>query len=138
MSVRKLDRNIFQRLLGIPATGKPGNPESWNVDGRRVVIDTATMPELQRKNGAVRLEGKGLEAPVLVINGDDGLFHAFRNRCPHGKRSLDPVPGTGTIQCCSVGTSTFGYDGSHQHGPAKQPVVVYPVSYDEGRIIIML
>ena len=85
------------------------------------------MPELVNKGSAVRLDGKGLGVSVLVVHGDDGEFHAFENRCTHGKRALDPVPGTETVQCCSVGTSTFNYDGSLIEGPAKGPLTVYKV-----------
>ena len=95
--------------------------------GRKISIDLNAMPELKDNGSALRFEGKGLEEPVLVVHGDDGAYHAFKNRCTHGKRALDPVPGTSTIQCCSVGTSTFNYDGFLIEGPAKGPLAVYEV-----------
>ena len=127
MGVQKLDRNFFQRLFGICATRKPSQQEGWKVAGRKISIDLNAMPELKDNGSAVRIEGKDIEEPVLVVHGDDGAYHAFRNRCTHGKRALDPVPGTSTIQCCSVGTSTFNYDGSLIEGPAKGPLAVYEV-----------
>ena len=49
-----------------------------------------------------------ITARTLVVHGDDGTFHAFANRCRHMGRRLDPVPGTETVQCCSV---IFGISG---------------------------
>ncbi len=126
MSIQKLDRNFFQRLLGIPATRRPARKDGWKIMEGKIIVDLNAMPELNTKGSAVRLDGKGLEVPVLVVHGDDGEYRAFKNRCTHGKRGLDPVPGTKTVQCCSVGTSTFGYDGTLIEGPAKGPLTVYP------------
>ncbi|MCG8341671.1 MAG: Rieske (2Fe-2S) protein [Chlorobiales bacterium] len=127
MSAQKLDRNIFQRLFGICATRRPARKDGWVLAEGKITVDLNAMPELVNKGSAVRLDGKGLGVSVLVVHGDDGEFHAFENRCTHGKRALDPVPGTETVQCCSVGTSTFNYDGSLIEGPAKGPLTVYKV-----------
>ncbi|MBF0587261.1 Rieske 2Fe-2S domain-containing protein [Prosthecochloris sp. N3] len=136
MSVKKLERNFFQRLLGLCATPKPSGEGSWKLQDGLVEVDLSKTPELQSPGGAVRLQGGGLEAPVLVINGSDGEFHAFRNVCTHGKRALDPVPGTATVQCCSVGASTFSYDGELIEGPAKGPLTVYRVEQESQRLKI--
>lgn len=127
MSVQKLDRNIFQRLFGLCATRKPSRQEAWDASEGKITLDLKAVPELNSKGSAVRIDGKGIKVPVLVVHGDDGEYRAFQNRCTHGKRALDPVPGTNTIQCCSVGTSTFSYDGSLIEGPAKGPLTVYRV-----------
>ncbi|PWW81026.1 (2Fe-2S)-binding protein [Prosthecochloris marina] len=128
MSVKKLDRNFFQRLFGICATPKPQQEQSWKKVDEKITIDLNMMPELGSKGSAIRIEGKGVDIPVLVVHGDDGEYHAFENRCTHGKRALDPVPGTKTVQCCSIGTSTFNYDGTLVEGPGKGPLKVYEVS----------
>lgn len=127
MKAQKLDRNIFQRLFGICATKKPAKKDGWKAEDGRITVDLDAMPELRNKGTAIRLDGKGFDAPLLLVHGDDGEFHAFENRCTHGKRALDPVSGTETIQCCSVGTSTFYYDGTLVEGPAKGPLHVYKV-----------
>ena len=127
MSVQKLDRNIFQRLFGLCATRKPSRQEAWGASEGKITLDLKAVPELNSKGSAVRIDGKGIKVPVLVVHGNDREYRAFQNRCTHGKRALDPVPGTNTIQCCSVGTSTFSYDGTLIEGPAKGPLTVYRV-----------
>lgn len=129
MSIQKLDRNFFQRLFGICATRRPSRKDGWKATEGKVTVDLRMMPELSSKGSAVRIEGNGLEVPLLVVHGDDGMYHAFENRCTHGKRTLDPVPGTKTVQCCSIGTSTFNYDGTPIEGPAKGPLRVYEVDH---------
>ncbi len=138
MSVQKLDRNFFQRLFGICVTRKPSHQDAWKIAEGKVAVDLNSMPELKDKGSAVRIESKNLEEPVLLVHGDDGAYHAFKNRCTHGKRALDPVPGTSTIQCCSVGTSTFNYDGSLIEGPAKGPLTVYRVDHADENLTITL
>jgi nitrite reductase/ring-hydroxylating ferredoxin subunit len=138
MATETLHRSIFQRILGMCATGKPRNEECWTYEGGAVIVDLAKAPELDERNGAIRLEGKNLPDRVLVIRGDDGSYYAFRNRCAHGKRRLDPVPGAQQVQCCSVGKSTFDYEGSRISGSAKKDITPYKVALEEGKLIIAL
>jgi len=139
MKVTFLKRGFLQRLFGIPATPRPSDPRSWRFENGRITIDRKRAPELARPGGALRLEGGGLPVRVLVIHGEDGAFHAFQNRCSHiGHRRLDPVPGTHTVQCCSVGRSTYTYDGRKIHGPPTGPVPVYPVAVEEDRLVVSL
>ena len=107
MTVQFLNRGFFQRIFGLPATQKPLDPQCWSFSDGKIMIDLKRATELKKPGGALRLEGGELSMRVLVIRGDDGKFHAFLNRCTHiGHRRLDPVLGTGSIQCCSVGKST--------------------------------
>ncbi|MBW1818246.1 MAG: Rieske (2Fe-2S) protein, partial [Deltaproteobacteria bacterium] len=76
-------RNIFQRFLGIPVTLKPGNPKCWNYAGGKLTIDLNQAPELKQAGGALRFEGGGLPARVLVMREDDDGFRALQNRCTH-------------------------------------------------------
>jgi nitrite reductase/ring-hydroxylating ferredoxin subunit len=130
MAVTFLKRGFFQRLFGIPATQKPTDDAGWQFAGGVVTIDLNQVPELGKSGGAVRLEGRGLPERVLVVHGDDGVYRAFHNRCRHMGRRLDPVPGAGTVQCCSVSKATYDYEGAVVHGPAKGPVKWYPVSQE--------
>src|SRR5512136_3298492 len=108
MTVKFLNRSLLQRLFGLPATGMPQDPQCWTFSGGKIQIDLARAPELKAPGGALRLEGGRLPRRVLVVRAEDGRFHAFHNRCTHlGHRRLDPVPGTGTVQCCSVNKSTY-------------------------------
>jgi nitrite reductase/ring-hydroxylating ferredoxin subunit len=139
MTVKILERGIFQRLLGLPATPTPGKPGCWQYLEGALVIDLNAAEELQKPGGALRFEGGNLPRRVLVVHGEDGSFRAFDNRCTHfGHRRLDPVPGTQTVQCCSLNKSTYKATGEKIHGPAPKPVVTYPVVSDGGRLVVRL
>lgn len=139
MSVKFLNRNIFQRIFGIPATSKPLDPQCWSYGEGKIKIDLRRAPELKNIGGALRLEGNGLPMRVLVVHGDDGAFCAFRNRCTHlGHRRLDPVPGTGTVQCCSVNKSTYTYNGNKVFGPPSAPIGTFKVELDGHLLIVYL
>lgn len=103
MTIKFLNRGFFQRIFGLPATPKPIDPHCWSFSDGRIMIDLKRATELKKPGSALRLEGDGLLMRVLVIRGDDGKFHAFHNRCTHiGHRRLDPVPGTGAVQCYMI------------------------------------
>lgn len=128
MGVKFLKRNIFKRFLGIPATSKPEDPDCWNYSDGKLTVDMKKAPELGKPGGAIRLEGRNLPERMLVVFGEDEKLRVFRNRCTHlGHRRLDPVPGTTTVQCCSVNKSTYDYEGTKVYGPAPDPINSYPV-----------
>ena len=136
MGVEFLQRNIFKRILGIPGTSKPAEPGCWTYADGKLTIDLKKTPELQKPCDAIRLEGRNLPERLLVVLGEDQQYKIFRNRCTHiGHRRLDPVPGTQTVQCCSVGKSTYDFEGKNVYGPAPDPIITYPTS-SEGEIII--
>ena len=139
MTVQFLNRGFFQRIFGLPATQKPLDPQCWSFSDGKIMIDLKRATELKKPGGALRLEGGELSMRVLVIRGDDGKFHAFLNRCTHiGHRRLDPVLGTGSIQCCSVGKSTYTYDGRKIYGPPTGPIKTFKVEVDGDRLIVFL
>lgn len=132
-------RNIFQRIFGICATKRPLDEGCWTFKNGRIIVDLARAPELSRPNGAIRLETRHLPDRVLVIQGNDGRYYSFRNRCKHlGGRRLDPVPGTDQVQCCSIGKSTYDYEGKNLSGPAKEGLESYPVTFEDGKLVITL
>jgi len=133
-----LHRNIFQRILGICATKQPSDEDCWTFENGKIIVDLARAPELGRRNGAIRLEKKNLPERVLVIQGDDGKYYAFKNRCTHGKRRLDPMPGIQQIQCCSIGKSTFDYGGKKISGSAKEDIDIYMMTVEDGKLLIAL
>jgi nitrite reductase/ring-hydroxylating ferredoxin subunit len=134
--VKFLERGFFQRLFGNCATPEPKDGGCWSYSGGRVSIKMRQTPELAGRGGAVRLEGKGIPKRVLVVHGDDGQYHAFSNTCTHAGRRLDPVPGTCTVQCCSVGKSTFDYAGKVLYGPAGGPVKPFPMEVAGDTLIV--
>ncbi|MBL7128841.1 MAG: Rieske 2Fe-2S domain-containing protein [Ignavibacteria bacterium] len=138
MGDKTLHRNIFQRIFGICATKLPSNEDCWTFDNGKIVVDLAHAPELAEKNKAIRLEKKNLPGRVLVVKGNDGEYHAFKNYCTHGKRRLDPVPETQQVQCCSVGKSVFDYNGKLISGSAKEDIVIYNVAVDDSKLVITI
>jgi len=131
-------RNLFQRILGICATQPPQNGHCWSYANGQIVVDLSRAPELERPGSGMRLEGRGCPERVLIIYGDDCRFHAFRNRCAHAGRRLDPVPGAEKIQCCSVNKTSYDYQGRILAGPAKEPVAAYPVELKDGKLTISI
>ena len=134
-----LHRNIFQRILGICATKPPVDNGCWNYENGKLVVDLSRTPELSSPNGAVRIEKAGnLPDRILIFKSDDGEYHAMRNQCAHAKRRLDPVPGAEQVQCCSVGKSTYDYEGNVVSGMAGGDVRTYPVTLEDGKLVITL
>ncbi len=129
---------IFSRIFGICRTQPPADPAGWSFDGSSLYIELNRMPELSRPGGAVRVGTPDLPAPVLIVAGEDGAFHAFANRCPHAGRRLDPLPGQPRVQGCSVGNSTFDYDGKRLSGSARADIQTFPVRQTAERLVIQL
>ena len=139
METKFLQRNIFQRILGIPATPKHQDSTCWNYSDGKLTVDLDKVPELGKPGGVLRLEGGNLPQRVLIIFGADDKYHAYRNRCTHlAHRRLDPVPGTHTVQCCSVNKSTYDLDGNKVHGPAPHPIEVYPADIDNNKLVVTI
>lgn len=138
MATATYKRNFVQRILGIPQTGVPSRADCWRFEDGKLVLDLDRAPELAEAFGAVRIEGKGLPHSVLVMRDGQGLYRAFRNKCSHGGRRLDPVPGTESLCCCSVGRSTFSYDGKPLSGAAEKPIDALAVEVREARLLIQL
>ncbi len=129
---------LFARILGICKTQPPKDAGCWIYAEKKVEVALERASELSRPGNGIRLEGKGLPQRILLFYGTDGKFYAFRNRCTHGGRRLDPVPGTESMQCCSVFGSVFAYNGEKISGPAKGPLTSFPVEKRENRLIIRL
>ncbi len=139
MTVTFLKRSLFQRILGIPATQRPRDPGCWSFADGKLRVDLSRAQELSSPGGAIRIEGRGLPKRVLLLHGEDGAFHAFHNRCSHlGHRRLDPIPGTPSVQCCSINKSTFDMQGETLYGPAPRPLQVFPVEKGETHLTVEL
>lgn len=139
MSIKFLKRSLFQRILGTPATKKPAEAGCWDYEDGKLTIALDAAPELQVSGGAIRLEDGNLPVRVLVVNSEDGQYRAYLNRCTHiGHRRLDPVPGTDTVQCCSINKSTFDCGGEKLHGPASQPIKSFPVELENNKLTILI
>jgi len=130
MAVKGLKRNIIQRLFGIPATGKPKDPECWKYSNGVVIIDLERAPELNETWGSLRLESERMPRRILVVKGEGTTYYAFDNCCKHGRRRLDPVPGENQVQCCSIGKSTYGLDGKRISGSAAEDIEIFTLTQE--------
>ncbi len=139
MTVKFLQRSIWQRLFGISATDLPQDESGWNYESGELTVNLERIPELTRSGTAVRFEGKNLPERVLVVFDENEKYQALHNRCTHlGHRRLDYVPETDTVQCCSVNKSTYTLAGEKIYGPAPSPIHTYPVEVTEGKLIIRI
>ncbi len=134
--VTVLKRNIFQRLFGKPATPLAGDQGAATLVEGNVVLALDRLPELTEKNGAVRLESEALPVRLLVFRDGDGNLRAYRNECAHAKRRLDPIPGEKHLQCCSMGHTTYDYQGQVVAGDVEGSVTPYPVREEGDQAII--
>ena len=128
---------FIKALLGICQT-KPLSGDLWSLEGDKVRVKLSQMPEPLQKRGAVYLTGQGLSMPILIMRTEDDQHLAFANRCTHSGRKLDPVSGESVLRCCSVGHSTFDYEGNRLSGWAKEPLTCHAVEKSDGDLIIPL
>ncbi len=128
--------SILKKIFGICETSKPEDPGCWILSGGRVEIDLKRAGELSERGGAIRLEEKGLTDRILVIRGENGLFYAYKNKCTHMGRRIDPVSGSQYIKCCSVMGSRFGITGEVVSGPAKGALKVFEVKIEDNKLNI--
>jgi nitrite reductase/ring-hydroxylating ferredoxin subunit len=138
MLTTNISRSVFQRCVGAPATPEPRDSHGWLRTESKVLVDLLRTPELLRPEGAVRLEGGDPWVRLLVFRGDDGRFHAVHNACSHWGRRMDPVSGTGTLQCCSLARSTFDYSGHCLRGPARRPITFLATRRLGQKVIVSL
>jgi len=128
---------FLKAIFGICET-PPLNAELWRLEGKQAAIRLDEATALAPVGGAVRLEGKGLACSVLVVHADTDEYLAFENRCTHGGRKLDAVAGKRELRCCSVGHSSFDYQGNKLSGSAKGPITVYPVQKQGEELTVTL
>jgi nitrite reductase/ring-hydroxylating ferredoxin subunit len=138
MEVKTLKRTFLQRLFGISATKVPSDQGCWTYGDGKLRLEFRRAPELAQPGGAIRLEGKNLPDRILVVHGEDGNYYAFRNRCKHMGRRLDPILGAPTVQCCSINKTTYAYDGKVLSGPAKEAVGTFETRVRDEELIITL
>lgn len=130
---------LLKMIFGICDTGGPADDGCWSYSDRTISVGMKRAKEILTPGGAIRLEGKGLPFRVLLFHGLDGKFYAVKNRCTHiGGRRIDPTIERDRIKCCSVMGTVFNYKGEVVSGPARKPLTSYPVTADDGCLIIAL
>ncbi len=140
MTTATYKRNIFQRIAGKPQTQPPADPDCWSYQSEsgRLFVDLTRARELAVPWGAINIDDPELPVPILIFRDDSGAYHAFCNLCGHGGRRLDPIPGTGTLMCCSMGKSTYDYEGNVIGGAAEKGVLPFAVEVQPARLIVTM
>jgi nitrite reductase/ring-hydroxylating ferredoxin subunit len=128
---------VLKKIFGICETRKPNDPGCWTYSNGMVKIDLNRAGELSIPKSAIRIEGKGLADRILVIRDETGGFHAYKNRCTHMGRRIDPVPETSQVRCCSVMGSLFNEKGEIVSGPGKKNLVKYE-SFTDGSAMTVI
>lgn len=88
--------------------------------------------------GAINIDDPQLPVPLLVFMDDAGIYRAYCNLCGHGGRRLDPVPGTDMLMCCSMGKSTYDYEGNVISGASEKGVMPFAVEVQPALLIVTL
>ncbi len=128
---------FFAKLFGICSTPLPSDPNCWSFADGKIEVDLSRATELSSPTSALRLEGKPLPRRVLVVRDNEGVFHAFPNRCTHaGHRRLDHLPDEGKVKCCSVGQSIFDYEGKRISGSATDSIEPLRLEEGDGKLTI--
>ena len=74
--------------------------------------------------------------PVLLVNGD-GTIRALQGVCSHEYFELDKGFLTGDAVTCALHLSRFDLaSGEALDPPADEPLAVYPVTIEDGRILV--
>lgn len=119
--------NVIKRLFCASVTPMVSDPGSLTFAPDSITIDLDRAPELAAEGGALRLEGDEVPDRIIVVHGIDDRYYAYGNHCACGGFRIDPVPGERKIRCCTLGRSTFDYEGNRISGSAKDPLTTYPV-----------
>lgn len=100
-------------------------------------VDVASVDELP--DGALLGVTLPNGAPVCVFN-DRGAVGALGNVCTHAAFLMSDgvLHADGTIECIWHGARFDCRSGAVRRHPASEPLPVYPVRVEEGRVLVAL
>jgi nitrite reductase/ring-hydroxylating ferredoxin subunit len=129
---------ILKKIFGICETRKPNDPGCWTYSNGILKIDLNRALELLKPNSSIRLEGEELPGRILVIRDKAGMFHAYKNKCTHMGRRIDPLPKTSELRCCSLMGSLFNAKGEIISGLGNGNLKRYEVITEGDMITIII
>lgn len=100
----------------------------------RAEIDLKNEPALQTTGGAVKKRFASLNdgAVVIIVRTGESAFEAFTAQCTHWGAEVLP-PKDGVLVCPFHGSRFSTKDGSVLEGPAKSPLSVFHIEWDQTR-----
>ncbi len=116
-------------------------PEAYTLDHGKLTIALDRCPCLAASGGSGKLSidtGDSKPMKMIVLHVKEGQYQAFTDRCTHGGRELNFLPGQEKLQCSSFGRSTFDLQGQVLKGPAKEPLTGYPVEKRDNTLILTI
>jgi nitrite reductase/ring-hydroxylating ferredoxin subunit len=125
---------------GSTSTTPPAPAGSYRVQEGRIHLDLSVAGALLGVGGAVQLvvpDLAGAERSVIVVRPAETGYRAFANACTHNGKELNYDHAEGLLACCGR-SSRFDLDGHVLHGPAEDPLPVYPVRQTGGELVIDL
>lgn len=98
-----------------------------------VVLDLATLPELAKDGGSLRIQPAGHPEPIYVLrtDGADGRPHytALSPICTHRGCTVETQ---GAVLVCPCHGSAYARSGTVLRGPADRALRSYQVSVRDG------
>jgi Rieske Fe-S protein len=91
------------------------------------------LPALAQVGGSVTGHAAGVPFPLVVLRASASQVLAFNARCPHLGCA---VQGAKQLFICPCHGSLFGLDGSVKLGPATQPLIALPVTFDGTQVVV--
>jgi Rieske Fe-S protein len=95
--------------------------------GDRVTLTIASYPQLDSTHGAARIQGPGIDPPILLVRRPDGGFAALSSICTHKNC---PLGTEGFEVVCPCHASRFDLQGFVTHPPAPLALATYPTTFD--------
>lgn len=97
-------------------------------------IDLGAAADLEP--GTMRMAWVDRTEPVLLVN-VEGTIRALQGICSHEYFELDRGFLTGSSVTCALHLSRFDLaSGEALDPPADEPLAVYPVAVEDGRIVV--
>ena len=130
-------RDAARGEVGGELGGRRGRPAGADGSVRR--IDLVAVDDVP--DGTMKMAWVDGTDQVLVVN-LGGTFHAYQGICTHeyfelDKGFLDVAGGGGRTLTCALHLSRFDLaDGEPLDPPAEDPLAIYPVVVEDGRVLI--
>jgi Rieske Fe-S protein len=110
--------------------------DAYTIKGETVEVTLAEVPALSQVGGAATIVDDTLPSYLIIVQPEAGEFVVASSRCTHRGMALSYQHNTKEFQCSSGGGSKFKLDGSVTKGPAENRLRIYPVSIEDGILII--